>query len=66
MIGMVGLDAILLALRLFDTRSSWSTLIPLASFVFEVVVVATIAVLLRRTMQRTALAASLFADKQTP
>ena len=66
LIGMVGLDAILLALRLFDTRSSWSTLIPLASFVLEVVVVATIAVLLRRTMQRTALAASLFADKQTP
>ena len=65
-IAMVGLDATLLVLRLFDTQPSWSTLVPLASVVFEAVVVATIAVLLRRTMQRTALAASLFADKQRP
>jgi hypothetical protein len=66
LIGMVGLDASLLALRLLDTRPSWSTLVPLASVVFEVMVVATIAVLLRRTMQRAALAVSLFADQKMP
>jgi hypothetical protein len=65
LMGAVALDVILGGLRLIDARLSWAALIPLASIAVEAVLVATIAVLLRRTNQRIALAASLFAEQQT-
>jgi hypothetical protein len=65
LMGAVALDVILGTLRLIDARLSWAALIPLASIAVEAMLVATIAVLLRRTIQRTALASSLFAEQQT-
>ena len=62
LLGAVCLDTFLAALRLHDARPSLALLIPLGSIAVEMALVATIAVLLCRTIYRTALAAALLAD----
>jgi hypothetical protein len=65
LVGAVGLDTILGALRLLDVRLSPAALIPVASIAVEAALVVAIAVLMRRTFQRAALAASLVTEQKT-
>jgi hypothetical protein len=65
LVAAVGLDTILGALRMLDARLSPAALIPIASIAVEAALVAAIAVLMRRTFQRAALAASLFTEQKT-
>jgi hypothetical protein len=62
LLGAVCLDILLTVLRLHDAQPSPVLLIPLGSIAVEMALIATIAVLICRTIYRTALATALLAD----